>query len=333
MQTLSHSLQYLGLGRNFALSKSPKEYKKLQSLSFDALTTHLNPIDTKEPSPTNKKATHRSTICDLRFSNMASDAARVDTRNKLIEEFKFDADVFRPDSPESTFLVDLPYQRTDIEARKEYIERLTYMKLIRHDHVKPHQTLIIFDWDDTILPTSYLCYIGLEKVTPAIARKLEMLDRSVVKLLSKAAKVGKVCIVTNAMESWVETSSKMYLPLTCKLLEGKDIPIVSARAEYGEMYPDDPKRWKADTFLDIARSFDTTILTNILCFGDSEIEMEAASNMSKSFKQAVLKTVKFKQSPQVEELTKQIEVILGKFDQIFTTLKTLTIKLEKKTSE
>lgn len=293
MQTLAQLQQFFGKSRTFLLPQSHTKRTKLQSASFDAITS---PIAREfiETGPKIKKIVQSTTIEDFRFYHMASEAARVDSRSAFFKELKFNEDIFRSESSEATFSMDLPYPRTDGEVRKDYIERLTYMKLIKSAHAKPHQTLIIFDWDDTLLPTSYLCYIGLEKLTPALEKKLEGLDRMVVKLLNKAVKVGKVCIVTNAMESWVESSCKMYLPLTSKVLEEKDIPIISARAECEEAFPDDPKRWKNETFSDIGRSFDPSILTNILCFGDSEIEMDAANNLSKQFKQAVVKTVKLK---------------------------------------
>jgi hypothetical protein len=64
--------------------------------------------------------------------------------------------------------------------------------------------------------------------------------------------------------------------------------------------------------------------------GDSLIEIEAAHILASQFSQAYIKTVKFRETPKPEELTKQLCLILQQLPQIFSCVKNLSIKVEKK---
>jgi hypothetical protein len=46
------------------------------------------------------------------------------------------------------------------------------------------------------------------------------------------------------------------------------------------------------------------VTTNLISLGDSHIEMEAAMNLGKFFEYALLKTIKFRESPKPDELIK-----------------------------
>ena len=320
MQSLPQLPDFLGKTDMLTSPTRYPEGKKTQSSSSDSAFEFLR-VDQNSKIIQN---------CTLNITKIASDAANVDSDGSLLDEMESGSRLFRADSSESGFSLEFPYQRTNDQVRTQYIDRLISLKVLKKEHMKPHQTLFVFDWDDTLLPTSYLCYVGIEKITPEIERKLMLLDQCASKLLAKAVRAGKVYIVTNAQEKWVETSSRSYLPLTNRIISEGNITVVSARAEYEEMYPRDPKKWKAESFLDIGETLDAQVPTNIVCFGDSEIEIEAAANMTKLFKQVIVKTVKLKPCPNPEELIKELNVILQKFEQIYTTLRNLTIKLEKK---
>lgn len=228
---------------------------------------------------------------------------------------------------------ELLMRRKEELFRTDYIHKLTHMKSTQaKPRSKPHQTIVIFDWDDTLFPTSFLSAVGFEKVRSEarIQDALSRIDKRVSRLLQKALRVGRTCIVTNAMKNWVETSSATYLPLTYGLLRRNEISVVSARAQYEKSYPNDPKRWKQEAFLDIKESLENSVFTNIICVGDSTVELEAAQYLSKVLDQAILKTIKMKEGPTLEELSKQHETVLEKFDQIYLTLKNLAIKVERK---
>ena len=98
---------------------------------------------------------------------------------------------------------------------------LTYKKVWLRPADKPttHQTCIIFDWDDTILCTTFLAphqeliYDQTVKFPAALKQKLEELDTAALSLIQQSKKLGKVYIVTNAAEGWVELSAKRFLPM------------------------------------------------------------------------------------------------------------------------
>jgi hypothetical protein len=107
--------------------------------------------------------------------------------------------------------------------------------------------VLILDWDDTLLPSSWL-----NKVVPSDDIVLSMLDdleHKLANLLTGAVlKLGlTVIIVTNAEEGWVEHSCGRYLPKLLQLLSG--IRIVSARTAYGTIFPNSPSQVSKICFL------------------------------------------------------------------------------------
>lgn len=253
----------------------------------------------------------------------------IDNQDQLAELLENeDLQLFRAQSTGSEFTID---KENDV-FRKDYIEKLANLKIIRPQTTKPHQTVVVFDWDDTLFPTSFLLYTGFknEPSDSKFPSSLGKLDAVVSRLLLKALRAGTAYIITNSQKNWVQYTSEMYLPLTHELIKSNKINVVSARAEYEEIYPNDPQRWKLEAFKDLKETLQSSVLANIICIGDSTSEIEAANYLSRNFNKTIVKTVKMKERPRLEELAKQLEVLLGKFDRIYTTLRSLSIRLEKK---
>lgn len=80
----------------------------------------------------------------------------------------------------------------------------------------------------------------------------------------------------------------------------------------------------------MTKLFATDNVTNLVALGDSTIELDAAHHLVKCYNNAVIKTVKFRESPTPEELVKQLSLVTDKFDNICTSGKNLTIRLERK---
>jgi len=74
------------------------------------------------------------------------------------------------------------------------------------------------------------------------------------------------------------------------------------------------------------------LITNLMCVGDSNIEMEAAQILAREFSQTLVKTIKFRENPKPDELVKQQELVWDKLEQIYLSTKNLTIRLERKQS-
>jgi len=225
------------------------------------------------------------------------------------------------------------FERTDTEMRNNYINKLVNMKILKLQPSKKHQTIIIFDWDDTLLCTTFLLKLGVVDTSSDIMKSINPLDEVGSQLLAKAASYGETFIITNSEEGWVEYSGKFFMPKTLEVIAEKNVQIISARTKFQRRFPTDNHRWKTEAFLELQRKYDPNVVTNLICLGDSNIEMDAAHIMAKQFSQVMIKTVKFKEGPQPEELLKQIELVSDKFETIFAKLRNLTVRLEKRSQD
>jgi len=93
---------------------------------------------------------------------------------------------------------------------------------------EPSETLVIFDWDDTLCPTSHT--VAQPSCEHDDAAALEEHFAAVEDLLLHAADIGHVAIVTMAAEGWVERCAKRYMPRLEALLERLQIPVFVARS-------------------------------------------------------------------------------------------------------
>lgn len=224
--------------------------------------------------------------------------------------------------------------RTADRIRRDLLSKLTYQKIWLTPAEKPgtHQTVFIYDWDDTLLCTSFLNPTGYYDESleiPEMAKKhLEKLEKAVEKVLRASIKLGKTYIVTNAAEGWVQFSSKKYMPGVYEAL--KKVEVISARSLFEKLYPGDSYEWKIQAFTNIQKELESSMVTNIIACGDSRIEMDAARHIAKLFQTAFIKTVKFKEAPTPEELIKQLNLVIQKLDHISSAPRNLTIRLERK---
>lgn len=228
---------------------------------------------------------------------------------------------------------ELNFYRNGEEIRHSYIAKLITKKVwTPSQKEKTHNSLIIFDWDDTLLCTSFLTPKGVYDenliLTEKDKEKIAKLEFSVLRLLTIAVEKGDVYIITNAGIGWVEFSAEKYYPSILPLLQ--KIKIISARGEYEAKFPNDSRRWKVEAFLDMQKNFNSELVTNILCLGDSFIEIEAGHFLAAKFTQAFIKTVKFRESPKPDELNKQLTLVADQFVGIYSAIKNLTIRVEKK---
>ena len=71
---------------------------------------------------------------------------------------------------------------------------------------KPYETAIIFDWDDTLLCTSFISPNGVYQdvdLGPNVMQHIKLLEQTTKRMLELAVAVGRVYIITNACEGWV----------------------------------------------------------------------------------------------------------------------------------
>lgn len=175
-------------------------------------------------------------------------------------------------------------------------------------------TVTIFDWDDTLLSTTFLrrhqwgrefAWEDDEELDDAVA--------SAYRLLSRAIAHGDTFIITNGVAGWVEESAAKYAPMLLPLLSR--VTIISARSLYELALPGDARAWKINAFLDVCQTLESDFV-NLIAVGDSFHEMEAAWAMGSELERSFLKTVKFKERPTANELRRQLETVEKKFDEI-----------------
>jgi hypothetical protein len=188
----------------------------------------------------------------------------------------------------------------------------------------PAESLIIFDWDDTLLASSFLSSKGYRLDVPLIASSeieadLKKLESTVIQLLNLAMTYGKTCIITNAETGWVQLSAQKFLPGVVPLLS--KIRVLSARSTFEARFPDSPHKWKYHAFtenihellpLHMKRRGDR----NIMSFGDSHVEREAVQAVTKDHPETLTKSIKFVERPSMEQLWRQLELVTNCFKDI-----------------
>lgn len=173
---------------------------------------------------------------------------------------------------------------------------------------QPTDTVIIFDWDDTLLCSTA---INRQDWHP---QQLQQLERNVGSILRMALRLGETHIVTNGNQCWVQDSATHFLPSLLPTLER--LQIMSARAAYEQVFPGDPFQWKRQAFKELLARRETQLSAklsegvNLVVLGDSLAEIEAAGTATKVVPgHSIVKTVKFKELPSANELLGQLRKV------------------------
>ena len=166
--------------------------------------------------------------------------------------------------------------------------------------VTVQKKLVIFDWDDTIFPTTALIH-NKEQVTGA---ELEQFGQNAYSMLTKFVETfsaENIYIVTNGKAQWVQKSLFMmsrrqralsgtdYWAMIYQLLATKlSGHVVSARALHGAAFPKQTALWKTLVFKQIAiEHFGAAVQSavasecTIISIGDSTDEFIASAEAKK----------------------------------------------------
>ena len=257
-------------------------------------------------------------------------------KERKILSDKNSIDRYEENTLEQTFDYELNIFRDADALRKSYISNLI-SKNVWNPNMKPkqHNSLIILDWDDTLIPTSFLTPDGVfpEKILLSQCEfdKLKEIEKNVYIVLKESIEKGQAYIITNACANWVQFSASVFYPSITDLL--KKVKIISARGEYEQSFPDNLRQWKIQAFSNLIKDFDENLVTNIICIGDSLFEMEAGRILASKFKEAFIKTIKFREAPKLDELLKQLKLVANQFGTIYSSIKNMTIRIEKKKKE
>ena len=172
-------------------------------------------------------------------------------------------------------------------------------------------TKIVFDWDDTFMPTSWLEKIKHSPDQEGL-QELADLSKVAISVITQAKLYGLVIIVTNADEGWVHQSCSQHMPLLQPHLAG--IPIISAQEKYSLLYPD-PRQWKIAAFRDelLPDLLPYTSL-NVVSIGDGLPEFTAINYLKNLIKpylniNLITKGIKLLEKPEPNMLRQQLEIV------------------------
>jgi len=187
-------------------------------------------------------------------------------------------------------------------------------------------TLLIFDWDDTILPSSWVSMQklrldkGHDDVTAAQRERLAEIARVTLDTIRSAKEHGQVVIITNAERGWVELTCHKFLPELAPLLEC--VRVVSARSSYECDVGPNPQDWKLRAFEhEIQRAYgsstyDARRRKNVLSLGDSVHEREAVMAATAALPNCRCKSLKFTAKPDISQIHQQHTLIRESFKKI-----------------
>lgn len=182
-------------------------------------------------------------------------------------------------------------------------------------------SLIIFDWDDTLLPSTWLQQQGLSIIPGSAPPTLEQstslrrVARRVRRILQRAKRYGIAIIVTNAEKGWVELTCQKFLPSICPLLEGTKV--VSARSSFPHLLqPQSPSLWKCLVFQKEVAAMEEMkthfseagCCSNVVSIGDSKFERAAVFEATQGLK-CWTKSLKLMERPSLEQLVKQQDLL------------------------
>jgi len=189
--------------------------------------------------------------------------------------------------------------------------------------------IFIFDWDDTLFPTTALTAEGhfAAAMVPADQREqfdrlvqlmhwshrqeLEAVAHTAAAALKAARRCGHVFIVTNAIHGWVQSTCTKFLP---ELLEElAEIPVISARSIFEPQGFADPARWKEMCFTRIAKctNLGQGEAGHFISIGDSWHERAAAMMVGYDASTASLaKSLKLLERPSICQISQQLEVVV-----------------------
>jgi len=196
----------------------------------------------------------------------------------------------------------------------------------QEEKIRAEDTFFIFDWDDTVLPSTWVQRQGLRLDTASQPNEeqREMLAEVATaagQTLRAARQHGTVVLVTNAERGWIELSCQKFLPTLSPTLE--NVKLVSARTTYECPQCSSPLDWKLRAFeaeinhyFGSDAMFDQSKRKNVLSLGDSVHEREALLRATTSAPNCYSKSLKFVERPDISQICKQHELITNCFDRI-----------------
>lgn len=170
--------------------------------------------------------------------------------------------------------------------------------------------LFIFDWDDTLFPTTQLNSISNKN------QYFKLLIKIIKLLFDKCLKYGKIIIITNANYSWINECLKNYMQDLYYYIKKYNIYIISARVISLNMNIQVPNQWKKYTFNHLLPKLKYYFKKDniIISIGDSYLERDAL--LEYSDKNIIKKVIKMISNPNPHIILLQLIDINKTFENI-----------------
>jgi hypothetical protein len=220
------------------------------------------------------------------------------------------------------------------KSSSEYVQRSHNSYNSQMDFAAQDQTIIIFDWDDTLCPSSWMRkHAQFDAQGHLKARldnntrhELQMLADQVNPLLEVANQLGKVILVTNAKKPWVDTSCRNFLP-SCKnaikplpvfyaLELLKDLDHQKLDKEGACLLTETKARAMKAAVTDFYSRYPNQSWKNIISIGDAFFEHDAIRQVTRDHsaesgvaKKCRTKTVKLLEGPSIAGVMVQLSII------------------------
>jgi uncharacterized protein (DUF1697 family) len=206
--------------------------------------------------------------------------------------------------------------------------------------INKNENLILLDWDDTILPTTWLVKnkITIDDVIYSdFIDDLSIHQNCCYEFFNKLLKNSNIIIITNAEEGWVELSCQKILPKIWPIIS--NIKIVSAKTSYLTI-ANCPFSWKELAFrvqIEVYIKNNINIVKNIISIGDAQYERDALMLVSKNLKDMAsnyyIKSIKFAEHPEIFLLMQQLDTVSSNVTQIIEKDSDLDLMLIQKPDE
>jgi len=122
-------------------------------------------------------------------------------------------------------------------------------------YADPSQAMIVFDWDDTLFPTTHIIDVlkldwrtplAQQKVKKDVVKKLAACENGAVEVLQRANERGHVVVVTLAARGWVEQACRLFYPKVGEVMQANGIKIVNAQEKEQRDAVGDPSQYGSD---------------------------------------------------------------------------------------
>jgi len=223
-----------------------------------------------------------------------------------------------------------------------------------------HRRVVLFDYDDTLFPTSAWTSNGKLKACatlPAL-RKVGKAIYELLKIYIRVFGEKNVRVVTNGSQSWVLESLRLcstryselssdnvnYWAAIYNSFISLDILVSSARDMHCDDFPQHAESWKIRAFKNIVKrhfnlfsSSDNNVYS-MVSIGDSEDEyvasfeakrmLETQNKLNRSNNIVRLHRVKLKKHPRIEDILSQIAMLMVEAKALFNADQPITIRCD-----